>query len=100
MAFSTKSRPRDLEEGYVSEVDSVDELNWDEVLGRFEDANIYQTWSYDESRFGRKNISHLLLKRGGEVVATAQARIVKLPFIKAGIAYVRWGPLFRTPSND
>lgn len=30
----------------------------------------------------------------------AQARIAKLPLIKAGIAYVRWGPLWRKGSTE
>ena len=64
------------------------------------DANIYQTWSYDEVRSGRDNISHVVLRKDGEAVAAAQARIVKLPLIGAGIAYVRWGPLWRRRSLE
>jgi len=86
---------KELRSGYASEVDTVDEHTWCQLLERFDDANIYQTWSYDEVRFGRRNISHLLLKNHGEIVAIAQSRIVKLPFINIGIAYIRWGPLWR-----
>ncbi len=73
----------------------MDEPVWCESLEQFDDANIYQTWSYDEVRGGRENISHLLLRKNGDIVAVAQARIMKLPVIRAGIAYVRWGPLWR-----
>lgn len=90
---------RGLSSGYASEVDAVDESHWSEVLARFDDANIYQTWSYDEVRAGRENISHLVLKKDGNVVALAQARIMKLPVLSAGIAYVRWGPLWRRGSD-
>ena len=90
----------ELGHGYASEVDSVDEQEWCQILDQFDDANIYQTWSYDEVRFGRKNISHLLLKRGDQVVAAAQSRIVKLPFVDAGIAYIRWGPLWRRQNSE
>jgi hypothetical protein len=86
---------RELDPGYSVAVDRLDETSWCQIIGRFEDANIYQTWTYDEVRCGRSNISHLLLKRAGEVVAAAQSRIVKVPLVKAGIAYVRWGPLWR-----
>ena len=86
---------RELCPSYASEVDTVDEPAWNQVIEQFDDANIYQTWSYDEVRCGRENISHLLLKRDGDIIAAAQSRIVQLPFIKAGIAYVRWGPLWR-----
>jgi len=81
--------------GYASEVDTVDERTWCQVLQDFDDANIYQTWAYDAVRHGRENISHLLLRNRGEIVAIAQARIVKLPFVDVGIAYVCWGPLWR-----
>ena len=50
-------------------------------------------------RGGRDHISHLLLRKDGEVIAAAQARIVKLPVIGAGIAYVRWGPMWRKRSR-
>jgi len=88
-------RLRELGSGYSSEVDTVDEGMWCQLLGRFDDANIYQTWSYDEVRCGRQNISHLLLRDKGEIVAVAQSRIIKLPLVKVGIAYIRWGPLWR-----
>lgn len=84
-----------LAEGFHCEVDTVDEAAWYEVIERFDDASIYQTWAYDEVRCGRDNISHLLLKKNNEVIAAAQSRIVKVPFLKIGIAYVRWGPLWR-----
>ena len=86
---------RELGAGYVSEVDTVDERTWYQTLQDFDDANIYQTWAYDAVRCGRENISHLLLKRSGHIAAVAQARIIKLPFLDVGIAYVRWGPLWR-----
>jgi lipid II:glycine glycyltransferase (peptidoglycan interpeptide bridge formation enzyme) len=98
--FSIKSNALRLADGYSSEVDDVEEQKWCEVLDRFDDANIYQTWSYDETRSGRRNISHLLLKRENQVVAAAQSRIVKVPLIGAGVAYVRWGPLWQGQETD
>lgn len=85
----------ELAPGYSVEVDTIDEPAWCRVLEQFDDANIYQTWSYDEVRCGRDKISHLLLRENGNIAAIAQARLVTVPLIKAGIAYVRWGPLWR-----
>lgn len=95
MASSTGREMRPLRDGYRSEIDSVDEATWFRIIEQFDDVNIYQTWSYDEVRCGRENISHLLLRKDGTVVAAAQSRLVRLPFIRAGIAYVRWGPIWR-----
>jgi len=86
---------RELGVGYASEVDTVDERTWCQTLQDFDDANIFQTWAYDAVRYGRGSISHLLLRRSDEIAAIAQARIIKLPFLDVGIAYVRWGPLWR-----
>jgi len=86
---------RELGPGYISEVDRVDERKWDQLLQEFDDANIYQTWPFAAMTVGGQNMSHLVLKRNGEITAIAVARIAKLPFLKAGIAYVRWGPLWR-----
>jgi len=94
------SKMRGLLPGYTPEVDTVSEHAWHQILEQFEDANVYQTWSYDEVRCGRENISHLVLKKDGDIVAVAQARILKLPFLKVGIAYVRWGPLWRRRKGD
>jgi hypothetical protein len=40
-------------------------------------------------------MSHLILKKDGKIVAAAQVRVVKIPVIHVGIAYVFWGPLWR-----
>ena len=80
---------------YTAEIDNIDKSTWVQILLEFNDANIYQTWSYGAIRWGDKNLSHLLLKSKGEIVAAAQARIVKLPFLPVGIAYVRWGGMWQ-----
>jgi lipid II:glycine glycyltransferase (peptidoglycan interpeptide bridge formation enzyme) len=88
--------------GYQVEVDSVTESDWCELLDRFEDANIYQTWSYGSVRWGTKSLSHLVLKRDGEALGIAQLRIVRPRNFRLGIAYLRWGPLchLRTQELD
>ncbi|MGB8579192.1 MAG: peptidoglycan bridge formation glycyltransferase FemA/FemB family protein [Candidatus Sulfotelmatobacter sp.] len=75
------------------EVDRATSEEWSGMLDGFEDANIYQTWSYGAVRWGRKNLSHLVLKRDGDVVAVAQLRIVRPTKLNFGMAYLRWGPL-------
>lgn len=85
----------ELAAGYSAEIDNVDEESWNSILEKFNDANIYQTWSYEAVRSGERNLSHLLLKKEGEVVAAAQAKIVQIPLTKIGLAYIRWGPLWR-----
>jgi len=75
------------------EVDSATPATWSEMLDLFDDANIYQTWSYGCVRWGAKNVSHLVLKRDGEIVGMARLRIIRPTRLKFGMAYLRWGPL-------
>jgi lipid II:glycine glycyltransferase (peptidoglycan interpeptide bridge formation enzyme) len=82
------------------EVDSVNKDTWHTILNNFRDANIYQTWAYDAARYGDKSVSHLILKRDNQIVAATQVRIMKLPLIKAGVAYVLWGPLWKSYNID
>jgi lipid II:glycine glycyltransferase (peptidoglycan interpeptide bridge formation enzyme) len=44
---------------------------------------------------GAKNFSHLILKKGNEIVAAAHVRLMWFPLIKKGIAYVFWGPIWQ-----
>src|SRR5208337_1864829 len=91
---------RELAPGYTSEIDTVDEPVWCQILDKFEDANIYQTWAYASVLCGRHNMQHLILRRNGEIAAVAQARIAKLPILKLGIAYIHWGPLWQRPAEQ
>jgi lipid II:glycine glycyltransferase (peptidoglycan interpeptide bridge formation enzyme) len=75
------------------EVDRWTPEEWSRMLDLFHDANIYQTSSYGQVRWGRKNLSRLVLKRGGEVVGMAQVRIVRPTVFNFGMAYLRWGPM-------
>lgn len=75
------------------EVDRSTPVEWSQMLDLFDDANLYQTCSYAGIRWGRRNLSHLVLKRGSEVLGMAQLRIVRPTSFKFGMAYLRWGPL-------
>jgi hypothetical protein len=82
------------------EVDRAMPSEWSDMLDLFDDANIYQTWSYGAVRWGRKNLSHLVLKRNDEVVGIAQLRIVRPTRLKFGMAYFRWGPICQRRGTD
>ena len=75
------------------EVDRATPAEWSRMLDLFDDANLYQTWPYGAVRWGRKNLSHLVLRRNGEVLGMAQLRIVRPTRFNFGMAYLRWGPL-------
>lgn len=90
------SSPRDTPSfaGQVTaEVDRITEPGWNSLLDEFDDASIYQTWAYGAVSWGENHLSHLVLRRGGVPVALAQVRIVRVPILGTGIAYIRWGPI-------
>lgn len=75
------------------QADAISEVEWQSLLNGFADANIYQTWSYGAVRWGKETLSHIVVRRGSETIAMAQLRILRLPGIPIGVAYLRWGPL-------
>ena len=85
----------ELKPGYRAEVDTIGQESWNSMLEGFGDANIYQTWAYESVISPERNVSRLVLKKGDEVVAAAQARIRRVPLVPLGVAYVRWGPMWR-----
>ena len=86
---------RPLENGYTKEIDSVNKHDWCKIIDNFADSNLYQSWDYDVARCGEENISHIVLRFAGKIVAAAQARIIRVPFLGIGAAYVRWAPIWQ-----
>lgn len=83
------------ESEFTARVDQITASEWSALVPRFDDASVYQTWQYGAVCWNEKQLSHLVLQRGKKAVAIAQVRVVRLPVVGSGIAYVRWGPLCR-----
>jgi hypothetical protein len=82
------------------EVDAIDEGSWNELTTQFSDLSIYQTWSYEAVKSGEEKLSHLVVRQAGNIVAAVQARVLHLPYINCGLAYVRWGPMSRRSGDE
>lgn len=94
------SKPIPLKNRYTAEFDTVNKHEWYNIIAQFSDSNIYQTWSYDAVRCGEDNISHFTLHSANKIVAAAQARIVRIPVLGLGAAYIRWGPLWQLRNQN
>ena len=92
--------PEGVHPRYHTEVDSIGKEEWTEILQEFDDASIYQTWSYGGVRWGREHLSHLVLRRGEEIIGAAQVIVKTLPIIGGGIAYLPWGPMWRRKERE
>jgi len=89
-----------LSPGVAVEIDRIGKAEWHALLQQFEDASIYQTWSYGELSWGKKYLSHLLLRKDGEIIAAAQVRIARIAGVGPGMAYVMSGPLWRRRNGE
>lgn len=88
------------EGAYAVETGPIDQDTWTSLVERFDDAVLMQTWTYGAVRWREDNLSRVVLKRDGEVVSVAQSVIVKVPFLGACMAYVKWGPLWRIRGKE
>jgi lipid II:glycine glycyltransferase (peptidoglycan interpeptide bridge formation enzyme) len=89
-----------LSPGVAVEIDQAGKAEWHDLIQQFEDASIYQTWSYGELSWGKKNLSHLVLRKDGKIIAATQVRIARLAGVGPGMAYVMSGPLWRCRDGE
>ena len=81
--------------GYTVEIDNISRTEWSQILLKFEDANLYQTWEYGAAKWGERNLVHFVLKKNGEIVSAAQLWYRKFPIIGGGFAHISMGPMWR-----
>jgi hypothetical protein len=78
---------------YRAEFDTIDAAQWHRLLQGFDDASIFQTWTYGAANWGEGNLSHAVIKKDGEVVGLAQTVLVGVPLLGKMLAYVMFGPV-------
>jgi len=82
-------------------VDNISPAEWDAVLAQFDDASVYQSWQFGQVSWGDDNVSRLVLRdKQGQLVSAAQVRILRVPVLPFGIAYVRFGPIWKLKRKD
>jgi len=80
-------------------IDSVDEEQWGRLLRDFDDASIFQTWTYGSARWGAGNLSHVVIREGGGVIALAQIILMGAPMFGKILAYAIFGPVWQRPGD-
>jgi GNAT acetyltransferase-like protein len=78
-----------------TEIDKIDRNGWTRLIMQFDDATLYQTWSYGAVTKGARNVSHAVLRVGDEILGCCQVTVRRLPLFDTGIADIKWGPLWR-----
>jgi lipid II:glycine glycyltransferase (peptidoglycan interpeptide bridge formation enzyme) len=86
---------------YDVRIDGLTASDWNSVLGELKDASVYQTWAYGSVSWGASSLSHVVLRSSaGKIAAASQARIVHIPILGGGIAYLPWGPMWRGQGGE
>ncbi|OGL43418.1 MAG: hypothetical protein A2W05_01735, partial [Candidatus Schekmanbacteria bacterium RBG_16_38_10] len=85
---------------YYAEIDQADKNKWTELLTLFDDASIHQTWSAGSIMKGEGNLSHIVLKKGNEIVGICQVTLTMVPLFNIGVADVYNGPIWRKKGCD
>lgn len=86
---------RPLSSGYSAEVGTIADDRWFEITQTFADANLYQVWQSGVVPRAFPGVGRLVLLKDGTAVAAAEVRLFTLPLTSVGIAYLRWGPMWR-----
>jgi len=80
---------------FCVEVDSLDAEAWDQLAGAFDDMTTDQVAHFVDNHWTIGCPSHLILRHGGIPVAAARLIVLTLPVLDRGLAYCRFGPIWR-----
>jgi lipid II:glycine glycyltransferase (peptidoglycan interpeptide bridge formation enzyme) len=85
---------------YVVDIVTNVDGTWDRLVAGFSDLCLEQTAAYTVGRWGNSRLCGLVLRgaMSGEPEAAALALVAAVPLLKAGLAYVKFGPLWK-PRN-
>jgi hypothetical protein len=75
---------------------------WDRLAAEFSDACLEQSVAYLAPRYGAGRLHGVVFKdrANGRMVACALLVVVTLPLLGAGLAYLKFGPLWRRISGE
>src|SRR3954465_4323220 len=95
----TWPQPQAADESGDYTVEVVDKVGaaWDAIVTNFADLCLEQTAAFMTARWGASRLAGLVLRDAitGEPEAAALAVIAALPVLKRGLAYIKFGPLWR-----
>src|SRR6185503_9710630 len=92
-----KQASRTLANGtsYQVHVDTLTTDEWDRLATEFDDLTYDQIARFANGQWGANRMSNLVLRRDGIAVAGIQLPILMIPGVSRGLAYGRFGPIWR-----
>ena len=88
------------ETGVRVSVDELSDAEWDKSFGGLGNLHYEQTAGYTTAQWGDRKSSHIVLRDGGGIVGGARVTLLKLPSVSRGVAWVRFGPIWRPRGTD
>jgi len=81
--------PLELEPRFIAPDD------WDELASRFRDVLHEQTQCFNALRWAAHRLERIAFYKDGELASGVVVLVFAFPFVGSGIAFVKWGPLWR-----
>jgi hypothetical protein len=81
-------------DGWSCRFEEAHDERWYPILDLFQDASIFQTIAFCRAKMPGVRLEQVVVRRGTDVAAAALVRVVAVPWLRASIAYVLWGPMF------
>lgn len=89
-----------LDSGFRAHFELLIPGDWAQIIEKFKDGNIFQTFAYGAETWGVQNLDHFVLKYDNEIVSAAQIWIKKIPFLNKSIAHISYGPVWILKEKD
>ena len=77
------------------EVDRLPAHEWDALAAQFADVTYDQTAVWSDAAWGEARNSHLVLRGPAGILGCARVVLIAPPLSRSGLAYVKFGPLWR-----
>ncbi len=85
---------------FAVEIDAAKPDRWDLIASDFADVSYDQTSAFADARWGGGRTSTLVVRENGRPAACARLVILRPPLLRTGLAYVKFGPLWRRSRHD
>lgn len=68
---------------------------WDSIAVQFRDVIHEQTQCFNRLRWAPERLERIAFYKDDEIVSGVVVLIIRFPILKTGVAFIKWGPLWR-----
>ena len=82
-----------------TEIDKINRENWESLISQFLDASLPQLWTNNTSDAKKKHLSHIVIRKGDDILGCCQVLLRSTPLPRIGLADIQWGPVYIKKEN-